>query len=344
MHLFVRNKAKDKQKKLCIIRYGAWGDAIMLSTVFPEFKKEGWHITLNCTEKAFDICQSDPNIDAYLVQASNEIKVEDLDEYWKKLETKFDKVVNFTGSIETSLLKSPLQSEYNWSKEKRHKVCNYNYYDQTLKWAGFPKITGKTGTVYFSKHEERWFKKFWKRHAKGKFLVIWALTGSSIHKIYPYADSVVQAIVKGIPEAIVVLVGEQNCKGIINPHKRIIDKCGDIDIRLSMILAKHADLVVSPETSVLVGSGCFDTPKVAILSHASEENLTKYYRNCYPVYENVHCYPCHKLHYNKDTCSLEKETQLPVCMALLHPKKFLEPIEKIYKKWRTLRGNPITAH
>jgi ADP-heptose:LPS heptosyltransferase len=144
---------------------------------------------------------------------------------------------------------------------------------------------------------------------------------------------VIQAIVEGWPEAQVVLVGEKGCQGIIDPHERIFDWCGEINIRHSFILMQYADLVVSPETSVANAASAFDTPKVVILSHSTEENLTKYWRNCTAVYEPVQCFPCHKLHYTKDSCPLEKETQMPLCQALLHPKKLLPPIEQAFRAW-----------
>ena len=329
----VKQKWDKKSKTLCIIRYGAWGDAIMLSPVFKYFKQEGWYITLNCTQKCFDILNTNPNIDAFLLQDDGEIPFENLDKHWKELNKKFDRVINFTGSIENSLLIAQNQPEWNWSKDQRHERCNVNYYDHTMKLAGFPDKTGEIGELHFKAAEERWAATVRKRYPG--FLVVWCLSGSAIHKIYPYADVVIQALVSAIPEATVILVGEQATKGIIDPHPRIMDWCGRFNIRKSFILTKIADLVVSPETSVLAASGCFNTPKIALLSHGSEVNVTKYYKNCYSVRQDVSCSPCHKLHFSRETCPLVKETQFPVCMGLLDPKKLLQPIEEIYNKWKT---------
>ena len=339
MLLLVKNKPKPDQKRLCVIRYGAWGDAIMLSPVFKYYKQEGWHITLNCTEKCYEILKTDPNIDAYVFQLSSEINFNKLGEHWKKLDTQFDKVVNFSGSIEQKLLIGPSQKEYTWSRAELHKRCEKNYYDQTMEVAGFPDKKGEIGSIYFTKQEEQFARKYRKKY-KG-FFVLWCLTGSAIHKMYPFAENVVRAIVEGIPEAHVILVGEAGCKGLMEFHPRIIDKCGDFGIRESFVLAKNADLVVSTETSVLAAAGCFDTPKVALLSHGSEENVTKHYKNCHVVRQSVPCAPCHKLHYVRATCPLVPELNHPICMGLLHPKKVLEPIERVYINWKNknLRGD-----
>jgi ADP-heptose:LPS heptosyltransferase len=276
--------------------------------------------------------KTNPNIDAYWLQPKDEIPFEKLGEYWKKLETQFDKLLNFSGSIEGRLLLSPQTREYWDPKEKRHKLCNKNYYDHTMTWAGYPKAKGEIGELHFTDEEEWWAKNQLNQYPG--FTVVWCLTGSAIHKIYPYADSVIQAIIQGIPEAHVLLVGEPGSRGIIDPHERIHDVCGEIDIRQSFALTKYVDLVVSTETSVLVAAGCFNTPKVALLSHGSEKNLTKYYTNCHVVREDVSCAPCHRLHYSKDTCPLVPEMQHPICMGLLHPKKLIPPIEEVYKQWK----------
>lgn len=342
MLLVARRKPLVGQKKVCIVRYGAWGDAIMTSPVFKAYKEDHWYTILNCTTKCWEILRTDPNIDAFIVQNDGEIPFEKLEAHWTKLKAQVDKFINLSGSIENQLLISPSQPEYSWSNEKLHKRCDKNYYDHTMQLAGYPKKKGEVGNIFFTKNEENFAKKMRKKY-KG-FFVVWCLTGSSIHKIYPHADAAIQALVKGAAETYVILVGEGGAKGIINPHRRIIDKCGEFGIRESFVLAKHADLVVSTETSVLAAAGCFDTPKVALLSHGSEENVTKYYKNCYTIREKVSCAPCHRLHYTRDTCPLNPEFNHPICMALLSPKKVLEPIEKIYLEWRKKNGCSYSTH
>lgn len=338
MEVVERREKEDGQKSACVCRYGAWGDAVLVSPVLRALKKDGYHVTLNCTERCYDILKNDPYIDCFWLQKTNEVPKTDLAEYWKKQERLFDRWINLNGSIEGNLLKIPGQinlltgqDDYELPTMVRHEMCNRNYMDETMKIAGFANCKGEQPELHFTEKEEAWAQRIREQH-KG-FLVVWALTGSSVHKIYPYADAVIQAVVDAWPQAQVILVGEAACQGIIDPHERIFDWCGELNIRQSFILTKYADLVVSPETSVAMAASCFDTPKVVILSHASEENLTKYWRNCTAVFEKVQCYPCHKLHYVKNTCPLEKETQMPLCQALLHPSKFLPPIEAAFRAW-----------
>ena len=174
------------------------------------------------------------------------------------------------------------------------------------------------------------------------------MTGSSHHKSYPYAEGCIDIVNEKIPESQIVLVGELACRGMIEKRIRIYDTCGQFGIRKSLVLIKTADLLVSPETATAVGAGAFETPLVVLLSHSSEENLTKYYKNCIPVYESsLRCYPCHQLHFFSESCPLEEiypGLKVPKCVGLLHPKKVLDAIEKQYLIWRKNNGSPDSTY
>lgn len=324
---------QEGQKTACVVRYGAWGDAILVNPVLRQLKKDGFYVVLNCTEKTFEILKRDPNVDLFAVQKTNEVPVEKLDEYYKELSDLYDKFVNLNGSIEMELLKAPFQPEYYAPKEERHQLCNTNYNDHTMWKAGYPTLKGELPELFFKENEEEWAQKLLKRKEK-KFFVLVCLTGSSPHKVYPYMGEVVGTILDGIPEAEVILVGEGALKGTLEPEPRLHDHCGEFGIRKSFLLTKHVDLVVSTETSVAMAAGCFDTPKVVMLSHGTEENLTKYWKNCHAIAPKVSCYPCHQLHYDKTSCKLDQISKMPICAALLHPKRVLDEVEKVYKAWK----------
>lgn len=331
MHLIVAHKRQPGQKTACVSRYGAWGDAVLITPVFRALKKDGYHVTFNCTERSLDVLAFNPNIDVFLIQDTNEFPPEKLEEYWANLKPQFDKYINLSGSIESGLLKSPKQPEYNWPKEERHKICNVNYMDRTMELSGYPDLKGELPELHFKRSENQFAKKLRKKH-KG-FLVIVSLSGSSVHKIYPWMGDVVSAITRAIPKSHIILVGEAGCRGIIDESPQITDLSGSINIRETFCLLKYADLVLSTESAVANAASAFDTPKVVILSHSSEENLTKYWKNCQAVYQPVSCYPCHKLHYSKETCTLDEELKLPICAALLSPKKVLDAVSKVYENY-----------
>jgi ADP-heptose:LPS heptosyltransferase len=320
------------QKKACVVRYGAYGDAVLCSPIFKQLKAEGYWVVFNCTERCAEVQYHNPNIDSFWIQETGEIPNLELIEYWKKLASAFDRFINLSESIERRLLCTPDMPEYEAPKETRHELYNRNYMDETMSIAGYPEIKGAVPDLHFKSKEERWATDI--RETYKGFLVVVCLSGSSLHKTYPYADSVVQAIVETLPDAMVLLVGEAGTYGIIDPHPQIVDLCGKIGIRKSFILTRVADLVISPETSVANASSAFDTPKIILLSHSSEENLTKYWKNCFSILPPVQCFPCHQLHYTRASCPLESETNMPVCVALLHPKLILEKVGEVYAQWK----------
>lgn len=329
----IEKRPNTGKKTVCLSRYGAYGDAIWLSPVFEKLQQDGHYVIFNCTERCFDIQKRNPNIDCFWLQETDEVQNEQLGPHWEALAKKVDKFINLSGSVEGVLLKTPQDPLYNASKAERHAVCDVNYQDRTMALAGYPEEKGKRPTLHFSPSEEEWAKAFREKH-KG-FLVVVGLTGSSFHKTYPYMDAAIHAILEGLPEAIVVGVGEAGVSGIIEPHPRYVDMCGKTKIRKSLILTKIADVVISPETAVANGASCFDTPKIILLSHSSVENLTKYWTNCHSIEPPVSCFPCHKLHYEAASCPRDENLQMPICVSLLHPKLILEKVETVYDRWKS---------
>lgn len=326
----IRNR-QPGQKTACVVRYGAWGDAVLITPVLRKLHEDGYHVTLNCTERSVDVLLVNPHIDAFLFQETNEISRTDLKEHWEKLSKHFDRFINLSGSIEGSLLKGPGSPEFRKSKEELHAECNFNYMDRTMEIAGYPEMKGCLPELHFRSNEERFAKKVRKKN-KG-FLVVVSMTGSSIHKIYPWMGDIVDTITRAIKDSHVCLVGEAGCRGIIDETPQIHDYCGQLDIRKTFCLLKYADLVVTTETAVANAASSFDTPKVVILSHSSEENLTKYWTNCYPVYQSVSCYPCHKMHFTRDTCKTDETINFPICASLLSPRKVMDAVDVVYRKY-----------
>ncbi len=325
------------QKRAILIRYGAWGDMIWASAVIDRIKKDGYHLVVNCTSRGYEVIKTDPNVDIFLIQEDGEIPNLMLDQFWSQITKGYDKVVNLSESIEGTLLKVPNwpdpvtgEDQYKFSKQQLHFMCDINYMDATMKWAGYPDDKGKHGTLYFTDKEEKWAKKFKADHPG--FLLVWALSGSAAHKAYPYAESVALEFLERHPDATIVTVGDALSKLLEWDHPRTIRRCGEFGIRKSLVLTKYADCVVGPETSALNAASCFDTPKVLLLSHSSVENLSKYWENTINLFQPVECYPCHKIHYTLD-CPIVPDIKAPVCMGKLPPIRVARAIEEVYKAW-----------
>jgi SAM-dependent methyltransferase len=56
---------EPKPAKTCaIVRYGAWGDVIQMTSVLPALKEEGYHVTLYTVPRAWEAVKHEPLIDA----------------------------------------------------------------------------------------------------------------------------------------------------------------------------------------------------------------------------------------------------------------------------------------
>lgn len=327
------------QKRALVVRYGAIGDFIQSTPVFRKLKEEGYHVTVNGTDTAKDVLKYNPNVDEIAVQIRDYVPNQGtvsgpLFEYWQDLGSKYDKFVNLTGAAEETLLvpdarlmvmmgqigeKHPELNEqnrfYNAIRTVQKQVGDTNYYDNHLKKAGYSD-TGLNGELFFSDSETIMAQGFRDRYP-GRFIVMWVLSGSSYHKRYPYFQQVAQELVVRNPDILLISVGDAECSLIERAESnKYLPRSGRWHLRTTLNMTRFVDLVIGPETGILNAAGCFDTPKITMLSHSSHENLCKYWKNDFciaPPKEEVFCHPCHVLHYIHTTNS-----ECPTCKGATH--------------------------
>ena len=327
-----------EKPRVLVTRYGGIGDHIMVTPVFRHLKEEGYHVTYNTTPDGREITRHNPYIDAYIVQPRDAVPNYNLEYFWKGLSARFDRHINLSGSIEEGLLMVRESAEYKLSTEERQKLYgNVNYYQRTLELAGF--YSGeKRGELFFSTEEEN-VAQIFRKMFRGRFLVLWALSGSAMHKTYPYYLEAMDAFSKKPPKALFVTVGgyidkllEINCVG-----PNYFPRSGVWGLRQSLIMAKYADLVMGGETGILNAAGCFPTPKICFLTHSSWMNLAQGWENDFSLQSQAHCSPCHKMIYKTDECEKDPTFGVNICAEQFDIREIVTRMEKIYKTWD--RGN-----
>lgn len=336
---------KRRAKKEClIVRYGALGDAVWMTPILRQLKKEGWYIVYNTTDYSAQVLRDCPWIDEFMLQPRDAVSHEDLEEYWKGLEREFDRVINFSGSVEGELLKLQGTIEYDWSHAQRHRHCNVNYMDRQMSLAGYPELKGQLPELHFSEAEETLMQSFLKAHCQGKFVVEWSLSGSSFHKHYPWTPYITGEMFKRHPEDVVIVtVGDEDCQIIEPGGPNIIHKAGVFPVRASMLLTKYANLVIGPETGILNAASCYDTPKIVFLSHSSRENLTKYWQNCTNLEApNCPCHPCHRLIYT-NVCPKGPMNLAPACAENISAEMVYSAFERWYDRWKEGDTNVLST-
>ena len=291
-------------KTAAVVRYGAWGDSLQAASIFPELKKQGYHVTLYSTPRAFEVIREDPHIDAVILQDTDQVPNVALGHFWTNEAKKYDKWVNLSESVEGTLLVLNDRVQARWPQELRHEVCNQNYVEFQHKIAGVPYK--KPGTKFYPTLEERNWAHEQVTALKADPLILWVLAGSSVHKVWPHIDQIYARLLLAYPAAKIVTVGDERCKALDAPWQnepRVVRRCGDWSIRQTLAFAQACTVVVGPETGVLSGMAAEPMAKIVFLSHSSMENLTRDWTNTYALFSTkTPCYPCHKMHYGWETC------------------------------------------
>jgi len=333
-HFFSCDKPKP-EKRCAVIRYGGFGDLIMASSIFPGLKEQGYHVTLFTVPNGYQIVRNDPNIDAVVLQDKNQVPNDELGDFWDVIEKRYDKVVNLSESIEGYLLSMPGPSRMNnrWHEGLRHEMLNINYLEWTHRIADVPLPTRQR--FFPANAEKAWAKKERAEMGKDSFVILWTLAGSSVHKTWPHLDEVVAKLMLNRSNVKVIMVGDDLCRILEagwEDEERVIRRCGEWHIRETMAFTYEADLVIGPETGVLNAAGMLKVPKIVFLSHSSEENLTKHWKNTFSLTPKTACHPCHKMHYNFNDCLQEQTTGSSQCMYDISGDEVYETIIKAMDK------------
>lgn len=341
--------------RFMIIRLGAIGDMIGVTPLVRYLKQQGNEIYILTKATGEEILRNNPNV-AKIVLYNDELKhlYPDLDDVPnEKLGDFFDAVsktyeadqtINLCESWEVKLARCPHEPNFKFTKSWAIEHCDTNYYEQYFKIAGIEPPKDINPEMFFTDNEHlKMNNNFVDFRKKGKFVILWGLSGSAANKTYPYVPEVINSILEQYPQVSFLTVGDDVCRVLEQElkHERIFNMSGIFSLRESCLACKYANLVVAPDTGILHASGCFDTPKIGLLNHTSRNNITKHFINDYsieakdcqhPLFGPVSCSPCYKIHYNKKiTCNtmILKHTEVPVCMGAMTPDIVIKRISEV---------------
>ena len=308
---FSWKKPAAKLKTAAVVRYGAYGDLLQCSSVTAGLKKQGYHVTLYTSPPAHEILLHDPSIDEFYLQERDQVPNHELGNFWAHESLKYDKWVNLSESVEGSLLAMPGKTPHTWSPRARHALMDHNYVEMSHLIAGVPHEPQVR--FYPTKAEEEWARK---ERAKlgGSPLVLWALSGSSVHKTWGGLDATIASILVDFPSAHLVLVGGPDCiilEAGWEKEPRVLRRSGVYEIRQTMALLGEVDVMIGPETGVMNAGAQLPIPKIVFLSHSSHNNLTRDWVNTYAIASDKTSCPgrgdneapaCHQMHFGWSFC------------------------------------------
>lgn len=323
-HHFSALKERPKVKTCGLVRYGAFGDLLQCSSIVAGLKAQGYQVTLFTSPPGQEVIQSDPNIHEFYLQDKDQVPNHLLGDFWNYHKAKFDKWVNLSESVEVSFLSVPGKTPHTWTPAARHKLMNHNYLEVQHLIAGVPH---EPRVRFFpTEHERAWAAKE-RRNMGGSPLILWALAGSSVHKTWAGLDPTIAAILLDFPNAHVVLVGGADGRileqGWEN-EKRVHLRSGEWSIRQTMSFLEHIDVAIGPETGVMNALASSPIEKVVILSHSTNENLTRDWPNCTAIASSSTSCPgrgeneapaCHQMHYTWEFCKQDQASGTAQCQA-----------------------------
>jgi ADP-heptose:LPS heptosyltransferase len=323
-------------KTALIIRWGAIGDMVFTSPLPRLIKEQGYYVVVNTQRQGLSVLQENPYIDEFWFQERGVIDPPKMHIYIEKIKDGFDKVVDLTQSIEREMLEMPDDKGFKMADD-----LDENYIDHTIRKAGFD-ATGLNGELYFTDEEEKAAKDFLEEF-KDKFVVLVCLLGSSIHKAYPWWQFIFneQTLYKDMPDLVTITTGDEWARLLDWEHPQNISGSANLPLRKSLLLAKYADLVIGPETGIMNGAGCFDTPKICLLTHSSRDNLCKYWKNDYSLTSLAECSPCHKMVYSREQCEIDPHTTTCQCISQIKPDMVIKRIKEVYKEWKRKKFRAI---
>ena len=326
----------EQSNTVCITRYGGIGDMIQMSSILSVLKREGYKITVNTTDSGYDVLKHDPRIDAFFLQQHNQVPNCELGLYWDELAQGYDRHIQLSEVVEIGLLPAHHKEEFYLPKDERHNRFNVNYLERIHEVAGVDFEPDPR--FYPTLPERKKIQQFINRIGKRKFNVIYSLSGSSVHKIWPYMDQYFAYFLHEYDDVQFVTVGSGHDAMLEvgwEKEPRVITKCGKFSVREALTLTEHGNLLVGTETGLLNAAGFSDVPKICMLSHSTEENLTKHWKNTVTMEpEDTPCYPCHRLHYSYDYCPRDEATGVSLCASNIGFDRLIKATEEVYMQWR----------
>lgn len=349
------------------MRYGGIGDCLQTSSILAALRLQGWHITVNTTPKGRHVISADPNVDAWWLQDKDQVPSELLGSYWTRLGERFDKIVNLSESVEGGLLAMPGRIQHMWNDEARRAILNVNYMTRMNDIAGTSGAPNRA--AFYPTDDEKAYALARRANldaGKRAFVILWCLSGSSIHKVYPWTDRALRLLMQ-VPKIKIVFAGGPECEilehGLAQIMLRAVEvseeqshtmsrgalmamldtvygdgrirfTSGAWDIRHTLAFAQVADMVIGPETGVLNAVAMAKVRKIVMLSHSTANNLTKDWVNTTVLAadpKRVPCYPCHRLHYTREFCPENVETGAAACASDIDPQLVLEAILRAFK-------------
>lgn len=341
------------KKKLLLIGYRAWGDWLYASPIIP-ILTEMYDVYLETNVKGWLLFHDDTRFKQIAVYREFEKHTRDKYEEmfakrWAEIrETiKPDLEINLNGTCEVKCIGEVFQEEFFWPVgERRAYYGAHGFYDAVFERAGLvkPDPINLQGIMFHEDQEEH--VQAWRNKFKENFVVVIPIAGSTAQKIFHNFKELVNAILAKYESAVIYLAGDETCEQYVPDHPRVKSMCGSrVDFKQAVHMMKYADMVIGPETGLLVAAGMFGTPKVILATTSSVWQMTQYQKNDFSLQAPIHCSPCHRAIYFTEDCESpinDKDGNFNAtsCSKMFRIEDIMQRVDHVYSnlKWGQRNG------
>lgn len=334
-----------------IARFGGIGDNLIAGSPLMALKKMGYMTEVITGAPAHQVFLHNPHIDKLSIKKTeDDLPQGDLFAWQKWFDARsreYDLFSHASHSCEGRHAIFKTMTAFWWPAEVRRKVCAGSYLETAHDLLGAPY---DFGPLYFASEEEH-HNALQTKEKIGERFILWVLSGTRVDKVYPAATYAVARIIRELKASVVLMGGPSEkerfhanlIKEVVEIqngtrdglHIAIPENDGDRawPLRASLALALTADLVVTPDTGTAWAVAMEQMPKVMLLSHASQENITKHWVNTVTLHADqgrVPCWPCHRLHDDNTTCVPNKENNGAACISDISVDRLLETVARLW--------------
>lgn len=304
-----------------IVRLGGNGDALWAASVAAELHAQGYAVTVFAGKNGAEVLRHDPHIAHLIDLPGNILDDDELLAFFAHQAAHFDKWVNLIGSVEGRLLPHQSTKEFYLSQALRHKLMDHNYLDMVHAYA---EIDGApVRQKFYPSEKETALAKKLRAELPGPVVLV-SPTGSGPFKAWPHTQEFMRLM--ALEGVYTIMVGD--LKQL--PNLDLVTVRGtdyghvvgqEWPLRLALAYALECDAVVGTE-SVFANAVAYEPmPKVVMLSHSSNENLTRDWINTAALEAPVACHPCHRIHNQGAAfCAKDTNTGAAACMAHYGPQ------------------------
>lgn len=304
---------------------GGHGDNLMTAAVLPHLAQT-YRMEVITNKPCGDVFINNPYIEKLTFLKEDDLPAGcglDWQQYFAKRSHEYEFFANLSHSCESLVALSPVQTQFYWPQEWRQWWCGRSYLEMVADVVGAPHEF--QGPLYFPTEEEM-AKAIETKKKVGPRCIGWVVAGSRLDKFYPHSALAISRLIKELNTPVIMFggydremqVSEQVMKFVEqinssheNLHEAMTrkDAKGNIEcdwpVRRSYAQLMQCDLVIGPDTGNMWAVAFEDMPKIVMLSHASEENITKYWKDTVALHadpQEVKCQFCHRLHDDPKTC------------------------------------------